>query len=180
MVDFGLAQSYDKSAENIFVYEKGSNKKPLTQNENNPTRKNFISINSRKSTGSHLVQTNPKNQTNPQTQSSNNPNSMPHSSHQAKEITKMDKFQISNSQSCESNLSHMLATPTKLLNTPTKNLMNNNTNLNSPKPSTPNFQKYYSFQKPSFAVNEYKCTCFNMQFVCETCTSRHEFIYFVL
>lgn len=63
LVDFGLAQSYDKPSENIFVYEKGSNKKSLTQNENNPIRKNFITINnssSRKSSGCHLVLTNPK------------------------------------------------------------------------------------------------------------------------
>ncbi len=35
-----------------------------------------------------------------------------------------------------------------------------------------NFQKYYSFQKSSYNNSEYKCTCFNMPFVCEICTTR--------
>ncbi len=51
----------------------------------------------------------------------------------------------------------------------------NKTNLNSPKSrsnATPNLQKYYSFQKPSFNINENKCNCFNMPFVCEVCTTR--------
>ncbi len=51
----------------------------------------------------------------------------------------------------------------------------NKTNLNSPKSrssATPNLQKYYSFQKPAFNMNESKCNCFNMPFVCEVCTTR--------
>ena len=36
-----------------------------------------------------------------------------------------------------------------------------------------NFQKYRSFHKTSFVSNsDQKCTCFNMQFVCDVCTSR--------
>ncbi len=190
-MDFGLAQSYDKISENIFNYEKGSNKKSAAlQNENNPARKNLISISSRKSVGGHLVLTTPKtNQTPINETNKMDPNSLPHSSHQFKE---KHQFQISNSQSFECNLSRMQATPNKS-SSPSKNLTISNTNsnvvtnttntmhnnVNSPKPSTPNFQKYYSFQKPSYSLNDCKCTCFNMQFVCETCTSRYFYFYFL-
>jgi hypothetical protein len=57
----------------------------------------------------------------------------------------------------------------------------NKTNLNSPKSrssATPNLQKYYSFQKPSFNINENKCNCFNMPFVCEVCTTRFDLLLF--
>ena len=37
---------------------------------------------------------------------------------------------------------------------------------------TSNLQKYYSFQKSSYNISESKCTCFNMPFVCEICTTR--------
>lgn len=57
-------------------------------------------------------------------------------------------------------------------------LQNNNENmkntpnlLNKPHLST-NLQKYYSFQKSSYSLSENKCTCFNMPFVCEICTTR--------
>lgn len=39
--------------------------------------------------------------------------------------------------------------------------------------SAQNWQKFHSFQKPSFSTTENKCTCFNMQFVCEICTTRY-------
>jgi cell division control protein 7 len=48
--------------------------------------------------------------------------------------------------------------------------------LNSPRgnsrSNTPNFQKFHSFQKPSYSFDQSKCTCFNMSFVCENCTTR--------
>ena len=51
----------------------------------------------------------------------------------------------------------------------------NKTQLNSPKSrstTTPNLQKYHSFQKPSFSLTDSKCNCLNMPFVCEVCTTR--------
>ena len=39
------------------------------------------------------------------------------------------------------------------------------------KSSTPNLQKFFSFQRNSFS-SENKCTCYNMPFVCDICTNR--------
>lgn len=44
--------------------------------------------------------------------------------------------------------------------------------ISSAKSSTPNLQKYYSFQKPSFNFSDNRCNCYNMPFVCEICTTR--------
>lgn len=163
MVDFGLAQTYDKSSENIFTYEKLNKTKFNTQNENSPAKKNLIAINPKKSSGSHLVLTAPKNQNNQQ--SKTEVNSLPHAPNKEKSL-------MSNSQSFDCNLNEQLNNPTS---PPNLNLANNNPNtFNSPKPkaNTVNLQKYYSFQKPSFTMSDNKCTCFNMPFVCEICTTR--------
>ena len=52
----------------------------------------------------------------------------------------------------------------------------NKTNLNSPKSrstTTPNLQKYHSFQKPSFSLSEIRCNFFNMPFICQSCSTRN-------
>ena len=51
------------------------------------------------------------------------------------------------------------------------NLKNTPNLLNKPHLAS-NLQKYYSFQKSSYSLSENKCTCFNMPFVCEICTTR--------
>lgn len=207
MVDFGLAQAYDKSSENIFVYEKLNKTKSTTKTENSPLKKNLIAISSSKrssmynnnnnnnnnnnsinsnnsnSTSSHLILT--KNQVN---QSKAEINSLPHA-------PSKESF-LSNSQSFDSNLSDAAINKAALVqrtpspvaannrqaalanNKNTPNIANIKSSLNSPKVKTPNsstFQKFYSFQKSSFSMNENKCACFNTQFVCEICTARFYF-----
>ena len=156
-------------------------------NENTPIRKNLIALTPSKRTSSststtvthsassalihssstsHLVLTNPKT---PASQTRTDLNSLP-------EILKKDKSQITNSFSFESNLNMMNDIKSPPSNTPTiakTNLNNNTTNVNSPRvKASPNLQKYYSFQKPSYSFSDTKCNCFNMPFVCEICTSR--------
>jgi hypothetical protein len=155
-------------------------------NENTPVRKNLIALTPSKrasssisattnsasnalihsSSTSHLVLTNPKT---PASQTRTDLNSLP-------EILKKDKTQITNSFSFESNLNMMNDIKSPPSNTPTiaKNNLNNHvTNINSPRvKASPNLQKYYSFQKPSYSFSDTKCNCFNMPFVCEICTSR--------
>ncbi len=67
------------------------------------------------------------------------------------------------------------SSPFTSCNQQNENIKNNTPNiLNKPYLSS-NFQKYYSFQKSSYSLSENKCTCFNMPFVCETCTARLNF-----
>lgn len=162
MVDFGLAQTYDRTSENIFDYEKLNKNKLNTQNENSPAKKNLIAINLKKNsnTGSHLVLTTPKKQ------SVTEGNSLPH-------VLSKDKNQLTNSQSFDCNLDENV---NKSVSPTNSNNAKQSDCVNSPKPktnNTVNLQKYYSFQKPSFSISENKCTCFNMPFVCEICTTRY-------
>ena len=84
------------------------------------------------------------------------------------------------STSITSNITNQLETPGKkatspVLGTSMKDnikFKNTPTSRQSIIPNT-NFQKYYSFQKSSYNNSEYKCTCFNMPFVCEICTTRY-------
>jgi len=184
LVDFGLAQAYDRTCENLFEYEKPKKPSLNVPNENTPIRKNLIALTPSKkvsststtnansssamihsSSTSHLVLTNPKT---PASQTRTDLNSLP-------EILKKDKSQITNSFSFESNLNMMNNMKSPPSNTPTvaKNNLNNVPNINSPRvKASPNLQKYYSFQKPSYSFSDTKCNCFNMPFVCEICTSR--------
>ena len=192
MVDFGLAQSYDKTSENIFNLESLSNKKitaATLANDSTPTRKNMIAISkkitstSSSTSSAHLVLKNPKNPLNQVNQSGKNEaNSLPHTPTKEKPAP-----HLVNSQSYENNLSEVNATtgasttnPTaKQTNASPKRLMTGGQLAQSPKvntprmkSSTPNLQKYYSFQKPSYSFMDNKCTCFNMPFVCEICTTK--------
>lgn len=148
LVDFGLAQTYDKSSENIFNYEKLNKNRQI--NENTPTRKNTITISSKKSAG-HLILTAPKVSNN-----KSDISSLPHG-------PSNEKSQMCNSQSFDCNLNEQ----TKKITSPTVSSQQNK--FDSPKPNSNNFQKFYSFQKSSFSD---KCNCFNMPIVCEICTSR--------
>ncbi|RNA45175.1 cell division cycle 7-related kinase isoform X2 [Brachionus plicatilis] len=147
LVDFGLAQNYDKSSENIFNYEKLNKNRSI--NENIPARKNMIAINSKKTAG-HLILTAPK------TQNKSEVNSLPHG-------PSSEKSQISNSQSFDRNLNEQ----TKKATSP--NLNSHSKKFDSPKTNANTLQKYYSFQKSAFSD---KCNCYNMPIVCEICTAR--------
>ncbi|CAF0937734.1 unnamed protein product [Brachionus calyciflorus] len=154
LVDFGLAQTYDSSSENIFTYEKLNKNRSNHQSENTPDKKNLISISSKKSTG-QLILTTPKTQN---TQNKSDISSLPN-------VPNKDcKTQMSISQSFDRNLNEQLIKPTSTII--------NVKNFDSPKPSTPNLQKFHSFSKPGFTFSDNKCNCFNMPFVCEICTAR--------
>ena len=83
LVDFGLAQTYDKTSENIFEYESANSKK--SSNPKVETPKHMIALakkpkgtpkNSTTTQSSHLVLTAPKNINS--IVSKNDTNSMPH------------------------------------------------------------------------------------------------------
>lgn len=171
MVDFGLAQSFDKTSENIFEYEstKKSNLKAET-----PIKHNMISL-SKKTISST---------TNQQVQQATFKDSV--DSPNVKEKNSIQ--QMSSSISFDSNLKNAAKeTPKKLENSPVlTETIKDNVNQKDEKSNTPkltansrhslmptsNLQKYYSFQKSSYNISESKCTCFNMPFVCEICTTR--------
>ena len=212
MVDFGLAQSYDKSSENIFAYELSSNKKANPcKLESTPTKHNLISLTKKNAncktpgtpmlaststpshTSQHLVLQNPKRLNSILNESKPDANSLPHTP------TKETKQGIPNSFSFDCNLQNNNNNNNQELS---KNANNNKSFGNSSSPSVsamnepknvlnslskqPSFtktslQKYYSFQKSAYTLSENKCTCFNMPFVCEICTTRFvcEFYCFI-
>lgn len=145
LVDFGLAQNYDKSMENIFDYEKLNKSRSL--NENVPNRKNMIAISSKKSS-SHLILTAPKS-------TKLEVSSLPHGPIN-------EKSQINSSKSIDINSNDKF----KKVTSPTVSTQK----FDSAKPNLSSLQKYYSFQKTSFTD---KCSCFNMPIVCEICTARY-------
>ena len=180
LVDFGLAQYYDKSTENIFnLDELLSNKKTSSANDCTPIRKNLISLSKKTpsttiatNAASHLVLKTPKNPVNDLTQDKNEINSLPHT-------PSNDKAQISSSQSYDQKLAQLDNNSLKASASPKKMSETKNpaagprTNTPKLKSSTPNnFQKFHSFQKSSYSFIDNKCNCFNMPFVCEICTNK--------
>lgn len=158
LVDFGLAQSYDKTSENIFEYE--STRKSVSKIET-PVKRNMISLSKKNQSSSFLNES---------------------KTLQIRESENRDKV-LSSSISFDSNLKNAgLNTPKKtspVLNESMKDNIKVDRQVNTPKlgtkqPIVPtsNLQKYYSFQKSSYNLSESKCTCFNMPFVCEICTTR--------
>ena len=153
LVDFGLAQYYDKSTENIFNLESLSNKKNLTTNENTPIRKNLISLSKKtpsttiatSNTSSHLVLKNPKNPINDLAQEKSEMNSLPHT-------PSNDKASLmTNSQSYDQKLAQ-ITDNAKVTASPKKSTeikqATASPRMNTPKlkSSTPNsFQKFHSF-----------------------------------
>lgn len=124
-----------------------------------------------KSSGSHLVLTNPKNPIDKLTQSKNEPNSLP-------DTPCKEKSLMTNSQSYDCNIAEMNS-KAKAAISPNLAEKETTSTLNTPKqntlqktPSIQKFQKYNSFQKPSYSYMDNKCTCFNMPFVCEICTNK--------
>ena len=150
-------------------------KKTACISDSTPVRKNFISVANSSSkkiptvssanTG-HLVLKPAKNSINHLMQDRNEINSLPHTP------TK-EKIHLTNSQSYENKLADL-----KDDSTDAKKSVEH-PNSASPKVSTPklksntpsNFQKYHSFQKPSYIAFD-KCSCFNMPFICEICTNK--------
>jgi hypothetical protein len=176
LVDFGLAQSYDRTLENIFNYEKI--KRPSSFNENK-IKQNLISL-PKKSNSSQLF-TSTKSQNNLGMQANLKANTFnKHTTHNNATESAASSFnnkpQISNSISFEDNLSKATANGTKssspAINQSPSSNQNNSTLVKNNKVMTPNLQKFYSFQKTPYSFSENKCTCFNMPFVCEICTTR--------
>lgn len=161
LVDFGLAQYFDKRSENIFEYESSLAKKCNNKVETTQPK--------------HMIALNKKN-------TLKNSNFSSNTFDKEKKITK-------EIQEKHSKIKNSSIPAEKVLNKKdSKNLNNssspyhNNQNIENFQKSIPNIvnksnissnlQKYYSFQKSSFTMNENKCTCFNMPFVCEICTTR--------
>ena len=208
MVDFGLAQSYDKSSENIFAYELNSNKKANPSKlENTPTKHNLISLTKKNinckppgtpvavpmlaststpsHTSQHLVLQNPKRFNSILNECKPDANSMPHTP------TKEPKPSIPNSFSFDCNLQTSQEVNKNANNksfgnssSPSVSVLNEPKNVLNALSKQPSFtktslQKYYSFQKSAYTLSENKCTCFNMPFVCEICTTRFDFLLHV-
>lgn len=185
LVDFGLAQTYEKKSENVFEYE-STNAKSKAATDSTPVKHNLISL-AKKSEGTKTPTVLHRNNT---TSSLNTPkklnsiinknnnevNSILNSSigfdcdPGKKDLTLKNPNNNSSSPftstakstsistSISSQLNENKNTPTNLLNKPYL---------------TSSFQKYYSFQKFSYSsLADNKCTCFNMPFVCEICTTR--------
>lgn len=150
LVDFGLAQSYDKTCENIFEYEPTRNKSKIET----PIKRNMISLSKKNPSSSLLIS----------------------SKSQSKDFNEKS---LSNSISFECQLNRNFPIASIKVTSPVLNESLVNTDKVSTSKldrqsimPTASLQKYYSFQKSSFNISESKCTCFNMPFVCEICTTR--------
>ena len=110
----------------------------------------------------NLILTNAK--TSSAIQTKDETNSLPHTpSEQKKMKTSNDINDTLNLEIKSKNVS----------SSPTNNNLEKKPSKILKQPLTTNLQKYYSFQKNSFSLSENKCSCFNMQFVCEICTTRY-------
>lgn len=196
LVDFGLAQTYEKSsAENVFVYEKlNLNKRQAPPGGEIAGKKNLIAVpNSKKSTSAHLILTNTQQNRSSASVAKTDVNSMPDGPKKDRQTA-----QMSASQSFERDLASAAATAaavvvdvsktktpdvemsqpsTRVLSSMSGNatavaaLVAAKSQFSKPKTASPNLQKFHSFQKTSL-LTETKCNCFSTQFVCDICTSR--------
>lgn len=170
LVDFGLAQYFDKKSENIFEYESTTAKKGNPKIDTTPAK--------------HMIALTKKGSRNSSSSLNNKKKSLLVANQKETDsaFNSPDKEMTQNTQNDIDNAMEKKELTLKNHNNSSSPFLHNQTNENNNQKAAPNIinkphlttnlQKYYSFQKSSYSMTENKCTCFNMPFVCEICTTR--------